>query len=139
MFVFKPNEVDDIPLKLPELSINSVNIERTNLMKFQGVILDKHLTWKEHLKLIKNKTSKCFGIMHKVKHLLNNKCFKTFYFAFIHSSYLNNCGSTYPFHLRKLFKIKKKKHIEYFNTYVKMLLLAISLIIKIQDRSFIFV
>ena len=63
----KPNKVDDIPLKLPELNINNVNIKRVLSMKFLGVIFDQHLNWKEHLKLIENKTSKCIGIMHKVK------------------------------------------------------------------------
>ena len=107
----KPSKVDDIPLKLPDLNINNINIKRVNSMKFLGVILDQHLNWKEHLKLIENKTSKCIGIMHRAKYLLNHKCLKHIYFAFIHS-YLNYCNmawaSTYPSHLRKLVNIKKK-------------------------------
>ena len=71
-------------LKLPELSINSINIKRTNSMKFLGVILDQHLDWKEDLKLIENKTSKCIGIMYKVEHLLKNKFLQKYLFC-IHS------------------------------------------------------
>ena len=61
----KSSKVDDIPLKLPDLNINNINIKRVNSMKFLGVILDQHLNWNEHLKLIENKTSKCIGIMHR--------------------------------------------------------------------------
>ena len=101
----KPNKVDDIPLKLPELNINNVNIKRVLSMKFLGVIFDQHLNWKEHLKLIENKTSKCIGIMHKVKYLLNKECLKNIHFSFIHS-YLNYCNmawaSTYPSYINFL-------------------------------------
>ena len=106
----KPYKIDDIPLKLPDLNINNVNIKRVNSMKLLGVNLDQHLNWKEHLTLNESKTSKCIGIMHRVKYLLNNKCLKNF--AFIHT-YLNYCNmawaSTYPSHLRKRFNIQKKQ------------------------------
>ena len=108
----KPFKIDDIPLKLPDLNINNVYIKCVNSMKFLGVILDQHLNWKEHFTLIGNKTSLNVLESCTVKYLLNNKCLKNIYFAFIHS-YLNYCNmalaSTYPSHLRKLFNIKKKQ------------------------------
>ena len=80
-------------------------------MKFLGVILDQHLNWKEHFTLIENKTSLNVLESCTVKYLLNNKCLKNIYFAFIHS-YLNYCNmvwaSTYPSHLRTLLNIQKK-------------------------------
>ena len=42
---------ENIPLKLHSLRLNG-NIERENSVKFLGVILDEHLTWKKHIQLI---------------------------------------------------------------------------------------
>ena len=46
---------ENIPLKLPLLQLISNIIERENSLKFIGVILDEHLTWKKHIQLIENK------------------------------------------------------------------------------------
>ena len=54
-----PNiEQENIPLKLPLLQLNSNIIERENSLKFLGVILDEHLTWKKHINLLKIKSQK---------------------------------------------------------------------------------
>ena len=58
MLFHKLTEEDDTPLKLPSLQLNGNINERENSLKFLGVILDKHLTWKKHLQLIENKVSK---------------------------------------------------------------------------------
>ena len=38
---------ENIPLKLPSFQLNCNIIERENSLKFPGVILDEHLTWKK--------------------------------------------------------------------------------------------
>ena len=43
----KPSRVDDLPLKLPKLSINIQETKRAPYTKFLGVILHENLTWKE--------------------------------------------------------------------------------------------
>ena len=79
---------DNIPLKLPILKVNDSPITRENAIKFLGIVIDENLTWKNHISTIENKISKNIGMLHKVKFLLNEKCLKHIYFAFIHS-YLN--------------------------------------------------
>ena len=54
----KPSRVDDLPLKLPQLSINNQEIKRASYTKFLGVLLDENLSWKEHLKYNENKIAK---------------------------------------------------------------------------------
>ena len=49
---------ENIPSKLPPLQLNDNIIERENSLKFLGVILDEHLTWKKHIQLIEIKVSK---------------------------------------------------------------------------------
>ena len=85
MLFHKCIEQENIPLKLPLLQLNSNIIERGNSLKFLGVILDEHLTWKKHIQLIENKVSKNVGVLYKASKLINSKCLRSIYFSFIHS------------------------------------------------------
>ena len=53
-FFHKAREKDNIPLKLPSLFINDREIKRIISIKYLGVLIDEHLTWKEHITLIEN-------------------------------------------------------------------------------------
>ena len=55
---------DDIPLRLPKLIISNYEIQREESIKFLGVLLDQHLTWKEHIKLTENKIPKNLGMLY---------------------------------------------------------------------------
>ena len=57
-FFHKAREKDNIPLKLPSLFINDREIKRITSIKYLGVLIDEHLTWKEHITVIENKVSK---------------------------------------------------------------------------------
>ena len=57
MLIFhKPSQKEDIPLLLPKPIINNYEIQRAESIKFLGVSLDEHLSWKEHIKYNENKT-----------------------------------------------------------------------------------
>ena len=71
MLFHKCTDQENIPLKLPLLQLNSSIIERENSLKFLGVILDEHLTWKKHIQLIENKVSKNVGVLYKASKLIN--------------------------------------------------------------------
>ena len=42
-FVYKPSKKDDIPLLLPKLNIRNCEVERSECLKFLGVLLDENL------------------------------------------------------------------------------------------------
>ena len=88
MLFHKCTYPENIPLKLPLLQLNSNIIERENSLKFLGVILDEHLTWKKHVQLIDDKVSKNVGVLYKASKLINSKCLQSMYFSFTHS-YIN--------------------------------------------------
>ena len=98
-------------------------------MNFLGILLDENLNWKEHIKCIDNKISKCIGILFKLRIVLNEKCTRQ---LFIHS-YLNYgnaaWGSTTKTNLTIL--LRRQKHascIIYFeNRYTHSKPLMISL------------
>ena len=84
----KVRQKDNIPLKLPSRFINDKEMKRVDSIKFLGIMLDEHLTWRNHITTIKNKISKNLGLLYKAKRVLNMNALKSLYFSFIHS-YLN--------------------------------------------------
>ena len=81
----KLTDQDNLPLKLPSLELNGNIIGTQNSLKFLGVVMDEHITWKEHIQLIKNKVSKSVGVLCKTSKLINCKCLQRIYFSFMHS------------------------------------------------------
>ena len=84
----KSTDKDNIPLKLPKLTMNEKEISRTNCIKFLGVLFDENLTWKSHINLIENKIAKNIGILYKARYTVNQCGLRSLYYSFIHS-YLN--------------------------------------------------
>ena len=100
------------------LKLNGNIIERENYLKFLGVILDEHLTWKKPIKLIENKVSNNV-VLYKTRKLINSKCLQSIYFSFVHSyiSYANIAwaSSTNKTELKKLFRKQKQSARIIFN------------------------
>ena len=87
-FFHKPSKKDSIPLRLPKLIINNYEIRREESIKFLGVLLDQHLTWKEHTKLTENKIAKNRAKLYKARPYLDKRVLLCLYYSCIHS-YLN--------------------------------------------------
>ena len=48
MLLYEHSSKNDIPLKLPDLKIKNLNIERNSLIEFSGVMLDVSIGWRNH-------------------------------------------------------------------------------------------
>ena len=70
------------------LFLNDREIKRITLIKYLGVLIDDHLTQKEHVILTENKVSKNLGLLYRARRVLDSTALKNLYFSFIHS-YLN--------------------------------------------------
>ena len=66
-FFYKFRQKGNISLKLPVLAINGKVIERTTSIKFLGILLDEHLSWKNHISVVENKVSKILEFYIKPK------------------------------------------------------------------------
>ena len=55
-FFHKNLPKDNIPLKLLDLQKANKTIDRTFSIKFFGVMLDKNITWKDHIHTFTNKS-----------------------------------------------------------------------------------
>ena len=49
---------DSLPLLLPTMTFNNMEIKGENSVKCVGVIIDETLTWKNHIEFVENKISK---------------------------------------------------------------------------------
>ena len=87
-FFHKPSKWDDISLLLPKLNINNSEIERSECLKFLGVLLDENLCWKEHIKYIERKIAKNIGLLFKAKPYIDKYSLLSLHHTYIHS-YIN--------------------------------------------------
>ena len=109
-FFHKPSKRDDIPLLLPKLNINHSEIERSECLKFLGVLLDENLCWKEHIKYIERKIAKNIGLLYKAKPYINKHSLLSSYHSYIYSyiNYENIArGSTTRTNLKKIYSQQK--------------------------------
>ena len=73
LFFHKQSVRDGIPLRLPTITFNSIEIKRESSVKFLGVITDENITWNKHIELVENKISKNIGILYRASHYLDKK------------------------------------------------------------------
>ena len=107
--IFTRKRVDDfcnITLK-----INNVPIERKNVTRFLGVLIDDKMSWKNHIAAIKTKMSRHIGIMYKLRHVLPTSARLQIYNSLI-QSHLEYCsliwGSSSKSNIDSLFTTQKK-------------------------------
>src|SRR6218665_2375474 len=91
--------------------INNKPLKQLESIKLLGVIIDSHLSWKDHITLITNKISKKLGIISRIKHYLPFHVLLNLYYTLIFP-YLSYCnivwGSNYPSYLLPLVILQKR-------------------------------
>ena len=58
----KKKKEDNIPLRLPNVNINGLTVERESSVNFLGVRIDENLTWRDHMHTVKCKIAKNIGL-----------------------------------------------------------------------------
>ena len=108
----KASQSENLPLKLPDLIMNDILIERKDSLNFLGILIDETLSWKNHIQVLESKLSRFIGLMYRSRSFLDPSSRKLLYFSFVHShlSYANIVwGAT---HLSKLAKLSsQQRHI----------------------------
>lgn len=74
-----------------KIKIDNVLIIRVDKTKFLGVILNEHLSWKDHLKTLSNKISKSLGILLKIRKTLHSDTLLMLYRTLI-QPYIEYCN-----------------------------------------------
>merc|ERR1712055_528431 len=72
---------------IPKLSIkvNNIPLKTCDSYKYLGVMIDKNLDWKSHVKYISTKISKACGALAKIRNCVSIDVLKNVYHALVHS------------------------------------------------------
>ena len=96
---------------LPKLLTNDNEVERLESVKFRGVLLDKHLSWEEHIKYTEDKVAENISLLYRATPFLGKHSLLTLYYSYIYT-YLNyenlSWASTNTTNLKKL--MSQQKH-----------------------------
>uniref|UniRef100_A0A672GUJ2 Reverse transcriptase domain-containing protein n=1 Tax=Salarias fasciatus TaxID=181472 RepID=A0A672GUJ2_SALFA len=105
IFSYRRTDVDTT------LTVEGIEIERTNEIKFLGVLLDEQLTWKSHIDYVKTKISQTIAVLYKLKESLHNNSLFLLYNSLI-IPYLTYCvevwGNACKTYIEPLFLLQKR-------------------------------
>src|SRR6218665_1633999 len=84
------------------LYINNSLLSQISSTKFLGVVIDQHLTWKDHISLMTNKISKNIDVIARIRHLLPTTILISLYYTLIFPYLISYCnivwGASYKSH-----------------------------------------
>ena len=90
-------------------------MKREHVTKFLGLLIDEHLSWKQHIDIVSSKISKSIGILYKSRNVLSKQCLKQLHFSFIHN-YVNYANIDLA--RNENLKCFPVKYFQYFLFYV---------------------
>ena len=95
----------------PDIKIGKKHIKRVKFVKFLGLLLDEHLSWKYHLCELSKKLARTCGMFFKIRNLLPLDVLICLYNA-LFLSFLQYglivWGQTYASYVDPIFKLQKK-------------------------------
>ena len=98
--VFTKRKKCNEPIKL---FIDNQTIDEVRIITFLGVIIDKKITWKDHINYVAGKVSRAIGMMVKAIKYIRKEALLTLYFSFVYPylTYFNHIwGATYISNLK---------------------------------------
>ena len=81
-FFHKTSQNDNMPLRLPNLKKNWLNVERESSIQFLGIWIVGNLTRRDYIHFILKQNC---GLLYQRKHYLDERCLKQIYFAHAHT------------------------------------------------------
>ena len=94
-----------------DLKVPNIPVQRVEVTKFPGVLLDQHLSGKYHINHVTKKVSKTKGIISKARFFLSSKSLLSLSKTLVYP-YLNYCNtawcSTYPSNLNRILYLQKR-------------------------------
>ena len=74
-----------------KFKIDGKKLTPTNKIKYLGVTLDEHLTWKCHFNNVNTKLNRAIGILSKLRYYIQNHTLRTVYYALFSSHMTYAC------------------------------------------------
>ena len=106
--VFKNNQINPLP---GHVTINNVDLQKTECTKFLGLYIDNDLSWKSHINHLCKILSRNTGILYKLKDFFPSNILKTLYGTLINSYIYYGIlawGNSTSFLLERILNIQKR-------------------------------
>ena len=92
-------------------SFGNQSLKQSNVVKFLGIYLDEHLTWKHHISFVCKQIAKSIGILFRSRFYLSVKTKLTLYYTLIYP-YITYCNctwsSSYVSNLNRILYLQKR-------------------------------
>ena len=92
------------------MSLNNKLLQCVEHTKFLGIIIDQHLTWKNHINYVTKKITRTTGVLCRIRFYISQPLLRMSYNSLI-NSYLHYgnivWANTYPTRMEELFKLQK--------------------------------
>ena len=101
----KKKMANSFKVKMPNKDGSEYTLEKTNYIKYLGVLIDDTISWKYHISFIRSRLSRNTGIFLKLRHYIPLKQLRQLYYNLIYP-YLSYAvlawGSACASHLKKI-------------------------------------
>ena len=67
------------------ISLNGTCLNRSNSVKYLGVMIDDKLSWKIHIELLEKKLSTACALICKLRYFVDQNCLLKYYYAHVYS------------------------------------------------------
>ena len=103
----KPNKSIDFEIKI---KINGKRLHPSTNIKYLGILLDEHLSWKPYINELTKKINRSNSMLSKIRHYVNSNTIRSLYFA-LFSSHISYCcqvwGPNGNPHLNRILSIQR--------------------------------
>ena len=92
------------------IKLNSKRLYPSTYIKYLGVLLDEHLSWKPHINELTKKLNRSNCMLSKIRHYVDKNTIRSLYFS-LFSSHINYCcqvwGQNGCYHLNKIQSLQR--------------------------------
>jgi ribonuclease P/MRP protein subunit RPP40 len=108
MLVTTHQKQTKLPSSVINVHLNDTLLENVNAEKLLGVVIDKHLSWKDHINKTAKTISRNIALLRRIRKYLPHKTRITFYKSFIqpHVDYCNTIWGQSP-HVSRIHILQK--------------------------------
>ena len=142
-----PRKYVDCDIKI---KLNGKRLYQSTSIKYLGILLDEHLSWKPHIDELTKKLNHSNSMLAKIRHYVNKNIIRSLYFS-LFSSHINYCclvwGQSGNYYLNKILSVQrcalriiefKPFHSDVSSSFYNLKIPTFSSLIQTSNIMFVF-
>ena len=73
-----------------KLFLNGLELKEKSNIRYLGILIDKHLNWKAHIKHLSKKIKRSIGVLSKIRHYIDSKILTNLYYSLVQRKFVYN-------------------------------------------------